>query len=143
VTQAVKGATLIDDTYNANPDSVRAAVAVLGRAPGTKLLVLGDMGELGPGAAQMHGDIGEAARAGGVDRLHTLGELSAHAARAFGGGARHHARVEDLVAAVGEELAPGATVLVKGSRFMKMERVVSALSADGGESGARRGEAKP
>jgi UDP-N-acetylmuramoyl-tripeptide--D-alanyl-D-alanine ligase len=140
---AAKGATLIDDTYNANPDSMRAAAAVLGRAPGTKVLVLGDMGELGHGAAQMHADIGAAARASGIDRLHAFGDLSANAARTFGSDARHYARIEDLIAGVKGELAPRVTVLVKGSRFMKMERVVNALSVDGEETGVRSEEEKP
>jgi len=124
---ALRGATLIDDTYNANPDSARAAISVLALAAGTKLLVLGDMGELGPDAAELHAGIGEAARAAGVDRLYALGELSRRAARSFGEGARHFAQVEELAAAVEADLSPQATVLVKGSRFMKMERVVDAL----------------
>jgi UDP-N-acetylmuramoyl-tripeptide--D-alanyl-D-alanine ligase len=121
---AANGAVLIDDTYNANPDSARAAIDVLAQAPGRKLLVLGDMGELGPAAAEMHAGIGEHARAGGIDRLLTLGELSAHTARAFGPGAQHCTSFEELVAAIEKELAPDVTVLVKGSRFMRMERVV-------------------
>jgi UDP-N-acetylmuramoyl-tripeptide--D-alanyl-D-alanine ligase len=115
---------LIDDTYNANPESTRAAIAVLAQAPGKKLLVLGDMGELGPGAAEMHADIGRFAKQSQVERLLTLGELSAHAARDFGPGASHFTRVEDLLAEVENALAPDVTVLVKGSRFMEMERVV-------------------
>jgi len=121
---ALRGATLIDDTYNANPESTRAAIAVLAQAPGKKLLVLGDMGELGPGAAEMHADIGRFARQSQVERLLTLGELSAHAARDFGPGASHFTRVEELLAEVENALAPDVTVLVKGSRFMEMERVV-------------------
>jgi UDP-N-acetylmuramoyl-tripeptide--D-alanyl-D-alanine ligase len=121
---ALRGATLIDDTYNANPESTRAAIAVLAQAPGKKLLVLGDMGELGPGAAEMHADIGRFAKQSQVERLLTLGELSAHAARDFGPGASHFTRVEDLLAEVENALAPDVTVLVKGSRFMEMERVV-------------------
>jgi UDP-N-acetylmuramoyl-tripeptide--D-alanyl-D-alanine ligase len=121
---ALRGATLIDDTYNANPESTRAAIAVLAQAPGKKLLVLGDMGELGPGAAEMHADIGRFAKQSRVERLLTLGELSAHAARDFGPGASHFTRVEDLLAEVENALAPDVTVLVKGSRFMEMERVV-------------------
>ncbi len=121
---ARSGATLIDDTYNANPESTRAAIAVLAQAPGRKLLVLGDMGELGPGAAEMHADIGRFARQSQVGRLLTLGELSAHAARGFGPGASHFTRVEELLAEVESALAPDVTVLVKGSRFMEMERVV-------------------
>ena len=122
------GATLIDDTYNANPESVRAAIAVLAQAPGTKLLVLGDMGELGAGAAQLHADIGRIARASGIQRLITLGELSAHAARAFGDGGRHFTRIEDLLGEIESALTPGATLLVKGSRFMQMERVIKAFA---------------
>jgi UDP-N-acetylmuramoyl-tripeptide--D-alanyl-D-alanine ligase len=128
---ALNGATLIDDTYNANPDSARAAITVLALAPGAKWLVLGDMGELGPEAPELHAGIGEFARDSGIDRLCTLGELSGHAARAFGAGARHFTRIEDLLAEVENALRPGVSVLVKGSRFMKMERVVKALAATG------------
>ncbi|HSA88830.1 MAG TPA: UDP-N-acetylmuramoyl-tripeptide--D-alanyl-D-alanine ligase [Burkholderiales bacterium] len=121
---ALHGATLLDDTYNANPESVRAAVAVLAQAPGGKLLVLGDMGELGAGGAQMHADIGTLARESGIERLLALGDLSAQAARAFGAGGRHFTRIEDLLAELENALAPDVTVLIKGSRFMQMERVV-------------------
>ena len=129
-------ATLIDDTYNANPDSVRAAIALLAQAPGDRLLVLGDMGELGPEAPRFHAEIGEAARIAGIETLFTLGELSAHAARAFGQGARHFTRIEDLLAEIESRLEPGVTLLAKGSRFMRMERVVQAFAteADRGES---------
>ena len=134
----VHGATLIDDTYNANPDSARAAIAVLARAPGKRLLVLGDMGELGRGAVEMHAEIGRCARESGVERLLTLGELSAHAARAFGPGARHYIRIEDLLAEIENALAPDVAVLVKGSRFMQMERVVKAFAVDRDAGGERR-----
>ncbi|HSQ03916.1 MAG TPA: UDP-N-acetylmuramoyl-tripeptide--D-alanyl-D-alanine ligase, partial [Burkholderiales bacterium] len=127
------GATLIDDTYNANPDSVAAAIAVLGAAPGTKILVLGDMGELGANAPRFHADLGTRAHAGGIDRLFTLGTLSAETARTFGSGASHFERVEDLLSALEPLLAPQVAVLVKGSRFMKMERVVQALEAGGAQ----------
>ncbi|HEV2007498.1 MAG TPA: UDP-N-acetylmuramoyl-tripeptide--D-alanyl-D-alanine ligase, partial [Burkholderiales bacterium] len=119
----VHGATLIDDTYNANPDSVRAAIAVLAHAPGKKLLVLGDMSELGRAAIAMHTEAGDLARQAGIDRMLTLGELSAHASQAFGAGARHFTRIEDLLAEIENALAPDVTLLVKGSRFMQMERV--------------------
>jgi UDP-N-acetylmuramoyl-tripeptide--D-alanyl-D-alanine ligase len=131
---ALHGATLLDDTYNANPESVRAAVAVLAQAPGARLLVLGDMGELGAGGAQMHADIGTLARASGIERLLALGELAAHAARAFGAGGRPFTRIEDLLAELESALASDVTVLVKGSRFMQMERVVKALAAPGGRA---------
>ena len=121
------GATLIDDTYNANPESVRAALAVLAAFPGKKFMVLGDMGELGEGAAALHGDIGEEARRAGIDRLFALGELSTHAVAKFGADARHFERIEELLAEVENLLAPDVTLLVKGSRFMQMERVVKSF----------------
>jgi UDP-N-acetylmuramoyl-tripeptide--D-alanyl-D-alanine ligase len=137
----LNGATLIDDTYNANPESVCAAIAVLAQAPGRKLLVLGDMGELGTDAPRLHTEIGEAARVAGVDHLFTLGELSVHAARAFGTGGRHFLRIEELLAEIENLLAPDVTMLVKGSRFMEMERVVKAFALAGEATGERR-EAK-
>ncbi len=123
--RGLHGASLIDDTYNANPDSMRAAIDVLARAQGDKLLVIGDMGELGTDAAEMHAHIGDYARAKGITALYALGELSARSAQSFGAGARHFDRFEDLLAEVKSALAPGVTVLVKGSRFMQMERVVA------------------
>ena len=122
---ALRGAMLIDDTYNANPASLRSAIRVLAQATGRKILVLGDMGELGSDAVQLHAAIGAEARDAGVDELLALGELSAHAATAFGPGACHFADAENLCSALQEKLNAGVTVLVKGSRFMKMERVVA------------------
>jgi len=127
---AINGATLIDDSYNANPESMRAAIEVLARAPGTKLLVLGDMGELGPDAARLHTEIGVFAREAGVDRLLTLGEQSSFIVRAFGKDARHFCRIEDLLAEIENLLGPGVTMLVKGSRFMRMERVVRSFEVE-------------
>jgi UDP-N-acetylmuramoyl-tripeptide--D-alanyl-D-alanine ligase len=118
------GSTFIDDTYNANPDSVKAALAVLAQQPGKKVLVLGDMGELGHDAAAMHAQIGLAARAAGVDRLLALGELTKETVGAFGAGAMHFERIQELLAELENELTSDTTVLVKGSRFMQMERVV-------------------
>jgi UDP-N-acetylmuramoyl-tripeptide--D-alanyl-D-alanine ligase len=120
-------ATLIDDSYNANPDSVRAALAVLAKAAGTKILILGDMGELGGGARDFHERIGTEARMAGIDRLLALGELSVHAAKKFGPGGRHFKKIEELLAEVESLLKPGATLLIKGSRFMQMERVVKSI----------------
>lgn len=125
-----RGAQIIDDTYNANPDSVKEAIAVLAAIPGRRFLVLGDMGELGSEGADLHAEIGGHARAAGINGLFTLGELSERATRAYGTGARHFTSVEDLVRAIGLELESGVTVLVKGSRFMRMERVVALLAAD-------------
>lgn len=115
--------TLVDDTYNANPDSVRAAIDVLAELPGPRLAVLGDMGEVGEQGPMFHTEVGEHARARGIDRLFTLGEQSL----AMGG--RHFADVETLNAAVAGELGTVTSVLVKGSRFMKMERVIEAIVA--------------
>ncbi|MBI1285057.1 MAG: UDP-N-acetylmuramoyl-tripeptide--D-alanyl-D-alanine ligase [Thiobacillus sp.] len=124
---ALHGSTFIDDTYNANPDSVKAALAVLAQQPGKKIMVLGDMGELGADAAAMHAQIGLAARAAGVDRLLALGELTRETVRAFGAGAMHFERIQELLAELENELTPETTVLVKGSRFMQMERVVQSF----------------
>lgn len=123
----ILGARLIDDSYNANPDSVAAAIEVLAAMPGRRLLVLGDMGELGPAAAELHREIGRRAKAAGIDRLLALGEFSIHAVQAFGPDAMHFERIEELLAEVEHALAPGVTVLVKGSRFMQMERVVQSF----------------
>jgi UDP-N-acetylmuramoyl-tripeptide--D-alanyl-D-alanine ligase len=126
--QGLHGSTLIDDTYNANPDSVRAALTVLTRAAGRKIFVLGDMGELGAAAKGLHECIGAEARAAGVDTLVAMGELSAYAVAAFGTGGRHFEKIEELIAEVDGLLAPGDTVLIKGSRFMQMERVVKRVA---------------
>ncbi|HEV7801533.1 MAG TPA: cyanophycin synthetase, partial [Burkholderiales bacterium] len=116
-----------DDTYNANPESVRAAIDVLAQAPGRTILVFGDMGELGADAPRLHADLGAHARDAQIDRMITLGEHSAQAARAFGAGAIHYNRIEDLLADLTKALTRDDTVLVKGSRFMRMERIVDAL----------------
>jgi UDP-N-acetylmuramoyl-tripeptide--D-alanyl-D-alanine ligase len=124
---ALHGSTFIDDTYNANPDSVKAALAVLAQQTGKKVLVLGDMGELGADAAAMHAQTGLDARAAGVDRLLALGELTRETVNAFGAGAMHFERIQELLAELENELTPETTVLVKGSRFMQMERVVQSF----------------
>ena len=124
-----KGAEILDDTYNANPDSVRAGIDVLAATIGRKVLVLGDMGEIGEASAQYHDEIGGYAKSQGVDRLFALGDSAQLAVRNFGEGARHFCNIDKLIAAVDKELGPETTVLVKGSRFMKMERVADALVA--------------
>ena len=124
--QGRKGAVVIDDTYNANPDSVRAAVDVLEAMSGERVLVLGDMGEVGANGPAFHDEIGTYAR-GRIDVLLTFGALSENAGHAFGAGARHFDGIDRLTSGVEEMDAPGRTILVKGSRFMRMERVVEAL----------------
>lgn len=123
------GAEILDDTYNANPDSVRAGIDVLAATIGRKLLVLGDMGEIGEASGQYHDEIGGYAKSQGIDRLFALGDQAQLAVRNFGEGAKHYCNVDKLIAAVEKELGPETTVLVKGSRFMKMERVADALAA--------------
>ena len=134
------GTLVIDDTYNANPESMQAAIAVLAAYQGRTIFVMGDMGELGDNAEAMHASIGEFAKRAGVRAMFALGEMSAAAAQSFGEGARHFSTVDELVDALAGALEHGSTVLVKGSRFMRMERVVEALGAVNGES-AMKGSA--
>lgn len=122
--------TLVDDTYNANPDSMQAALQVLAELPGPRLLVMGDMGEVGSQGPQFHSEAGRNARALGIEKLFTLGEQSQGAGNAFGE-SRHFTGMAELISAVVDELPHVASVLVKGSRFMKMERVVQAVMAAG------------
>lgn len=123
------GGTVIDDTYNANPSSTAAAVAVLAGMQGRKILVLGDMGELGNTGEQLHAAIGQQAAQAGIDALYTLGSLSANASVTFGQPERAFSKLDTLLATLDAELQPGDTVLVKGSRSARMERVVDALTA--------------
>ncbi len=118
------GAFVIDDTYNANPASMRAAIKVLAQAGGLRVLVVGDMGEMGENAGEFHAEIGRIAGSSGIEKLYALGEMSRITAREFGSKAEHFGQVEDLQRALEKELHAGTTVLVKGSRFMRMERVV-------------------
>jgi len=150
----VDGVRIIDDTYNANPNSLRAGLDVLAACAGSKYLVLGDMGELGDDAAQLHTEAGERARTLGIDKLFTLGEFSQQAAIAFGDNAAHFNSLDPLIEALRLALSKWAlsqqqvtrqerlnqenqgqghakvTLLIKGSRMMHMERVVDALSLD-------------
>lgn len=132
---ALHDSVLLDDTYNANPDSVRAGIDVLATTIGKKVLVLGDMGEIGEMSAQFHDEIGGYAKSQGIDRLFALGEASALAAHNFGSGGEHYTHVDKLVEALTAELTPETTVLVKGSRFMRMERVANAISVPAPEGG--------
>ncbi len=129
--QSASGAWLIDDSYNANPSSMRAAIEVLATLSGRKWLVLGDMGELGAFAADAHTDIGEFARAQGIERLYATGPLMQRAVESFGAGARWYGAAAELTAALHEALrgaGPEVRLLVKGSRSSRLERVVEALT---------------
>ncbi len=125
--RAANLATVIDDTYNANPDSVRAAIDVLAQSAGKKILVLGDMGEVGSDGPAYHSEIGRYAHERGVQMLLTLGTLAQHSSAVFGSGAQHFGQIEQLLPALDACADSAATILVKGSRFMKMERVVTHL----------------
>ncbi|HMA07321.1 MAG TPA: UDP-N-acetylmuramoyl-tripeptide--D-alanyl-D-alanine ligase, partial [Ramlibacter sp.] len=127
--------TVVDDSYNANPDSVRAAIDVLAELPGPRLLVLGDMGEVGDQGPQFHAEVGEHARARGIEQLLTLGAQSV----AMKG--RHFEDMDALTKAVLAQLPKAATVLVKGSRFMAMERVVDAIMARAAPGGEKQNAA--
>ena len=123
-----RAVTVVDDSYNANPDSMRAAIDVLAELPAPRLLVLGDMGEVGDQGPEFHSEAGAHAQVRGIEQLYALGAQSAHAVAAFGG-ARHFNDMASLQAAVREALPAVGSVLVKGSRFMKMEQVVEAIAA--------------
>lgn len=125
--RGASGALIIDDSYNANPASLAAGLAVLTAPGGPCWLALGDMGELGPQAGRLHREAGEQARALGVQRLYALGPLCAEAAAGFGAGARHFDSMQALSAALRADIGPGVRLLVKGSRAMAMERLVRAL----------------
>ncbi|MCD6027155.1 MAG: murF [Solimicrobium sp.] len=127
IKQARNFAVIIDDTYNANPDSVRAAIDVLAQASGKKILVLGEMGEVGVEGSVYHAEIGVYAKKCGVDMLYTLGSLAAHSSATFGHCAQHIDQIELLFKNLDNCVTSSTTVLVKGSRFMKMERVVAHL----------------
>jgi UDP-N-acetylmuramoyl-tripeptide--D-alanyl-D-alanine ligase len=126
VKQTAAGATLIDDSYNANPDSVRAAIDVLASCPGPTVLVLGDMGEVGENGPEFHAEVGRYAKDKGIDFLFAFGSSVHETVRAFGAGARHF----DDFREIRNSLQKEKTILVKGSRFMKMERVVALLAGE-------------
>lgn len=130
--RGVGGPRLIDDSYNANPDSVRVAIEVLMGLPGPHWLVLGDLEELGPDAEALHRGLGADARAAGVDALYTVGTLSALTAEAFGPGGRHFHDQAALISALRAGLGPDDLVLVKGSRRAAMEKVADALRDERG-----------
>jgi UDP-N-acetylmuramoyl-tripeptide--D-alanyl-D-alanine ligase len=121
--------TVVDDTYNANPDSVRAAIDVLAELPAPRLLVLGDMGEVGTQGPEFRQEGGVHAAQKGIHHVLCLGELAVHTATACGAHAQHLSDIEALNQRVIQQLPQLGSVLVKGSRFMKMERVIEAINA--------------
>lgn len=133
--------TLVDDTYNANPDSVRAAIDVLTELPSPRLLVLGDMGEVGDQGPAFHAEVGAYAAECGIEAFYTLGDLCLHAGQAYGA-VQHFDHMDSLLAAVAQHGVQFQSIVVKGSRFMKMERVVEALQAlASGQEHNKKGEA--
>jgi len=123
------GAIIIDDTYNANPVSMRAALAVLSKQRGHKLFIMGDMVELGSETEKLHGEIGKDAKLQGIDELLAVGNLSKNAVLQFGAGAKHFQDKDSLVSYALQALNDKTTVLIKGSRSMRMEEVVQKLLA--------------
>lgn len=128
--ERVAGVYVVDDSYNANPDSVEAAIDVLKGAAGRRVLVLGDLGELGPDAADLHRSLGERARQAGIDALFAMGNLSAHAVEGFAAGGVLFSSREALVERLKETVEPGDAVLVKGSRSAGMERVIALFKGE-------------
>jgi len=126
-----QGARIFDDTYNANPVSLKAGLQVIAEIPGRKWLVLGDMGELGDNSVEFHRQAGEMARDYGLERLFALGTLTQHAVEGFGSGASHFASAEELLDVINRNLSANVTVLVKGSRRMAMDRIVNSLTGGG------------
>ncbi|MNM61632.1 UDP-N-acetylmuramoyl-tripeptide--D-alanyl-D-alanine ligase [compost metagenome] len=127
----VNGAVLVDDSYNANPGSLAAAITALAAGKEEGWLVLGDMRELGEGAQALHAQAGQRAREAGLKRLYTLGPLSEAASRAFGEGGRHFDSHAALAAALESELHAGVRCLIKGSRGSAMDKIVTALLGRG------------
>ena len=128
--QGKQGARIIDDTYNANPTSLDAALNVLSSYEGMRYLVLGDMGELGDTAVELHRDAGVAAKQAGIDGLFTIGELSINAMQAYGEDALHFESYDALDKALLGLLNKDTTILIKGSRAMQMERIVNTLTEE-------------
>jgi UDP-N-acetylmuramoyl-tripeptide--D-alanyl-D-alanine ligase len=131
-------AVVIDDSYNANPGSFAAAIATLAAEPGERVLVMGDMAELGTDAERLHADIGALAKRSGIRRLRAVGPLSRAAVAAFAGGAEHYADQTQLIEALRAELRSGVVLLVKGSRSSAMDRVVGALLGRDSNHGGER-----
>ena len=119
------GTKLLDDSYNANPDSVRAAIDVLSRLPGSRVLVLGDMAEVGDDGPQMHAEVGLYAKEKGIDYLLAYGKASRQTVQAFGSQATHFEDIHQMAPYI--RILKPLNILVKGSRSMRMERVIADL----------------
>jgi len=132
------GATLVDDSYNANPGSFAAAIAALASETGERVLVMGDMAELGVDTQRLHADVGALAKRSGIERFYAVGRHAQAASDAFGANARHFADQSALIEALRGELRGGVTLLVKGSRSSAMDRVVRALTGDANGNGGAR-----
>ena len=128
--QGANGAVVIDDTYNANPDSMKVAIDVLAKQKTVQIFVMGDMAELGENAPQMHAEIGAYAKHKNIDIFLSFGELSKLASAAFGQNAQHFDTLEAMLDKLRKHMRNEVTVLVKGSRFMQMERVVQAITKE-------------
>ena len=135
VKQALHGARLIDDAYNANPGSLRVGLRALAQVPGERWLVLGEMAELGEAGPQLHAELGTFARECGVTRLLAVGAGSRPAVATFGAGASWHPNTDDLIATLLPELHAGLTIYVKGSRVNRLERVTAALAPGATQAG--------
>ena len=129
------GSTIYDDSYNANPGSVGAAIHFLASLSGKRWFVLGDMAELGPTAVELHRDIGALAARCGIDRFYAVGPLAQHAAEAFGPRAHWAADVVTMADTIRPELTPDVRLLVKGSRSAGLERLVKALNGETADDG--------
>lgn len=121
------GATLIDDSYNANPSSVAVALQLLAHYSGQRIFVMGDMGELGQNAVDYHRQIGQLAKELNIDDVYTCGDLSKETAKAFGVSAKHYSNHQELILALKPHLQKNVTILIKGSRSAQMEKVAAAL----------------
>lgn len=130
VKKTKKGATLIDDSYNANPSSVAVALKLLAHYAGRRIFVMGDMGELGSKGIDYHRQIGDLAKALNIDDVYTCGDLSQATATAFGANGKHYSNHQDLISALKACLQEDVTVLIKGSRSAQMEKVITALKDD-------------
>jgi UDP-N-acetylmuramoyl-tripeptide--D-alanyl-D-alanine ligase len=132
---ALNGAFLVDDSYNANPSSLRAGLDAFRTFGGVRWLVLGEMRELGDSADELHAEVGRYAKQAGVARLFAVGERSRFAVEAFGPGAQWFASLDALIADASKSLTAGVAVLIKGSRANRLERVAAALALHEQEGG--------